>query len=89
MCARIEEIGPALAETLSEASPTVAELVAASQEELTPLEGVGEKRGAPRAVGHAYRDHTSRIGTQPSSASTRSASTAFRTAPRSTLSPPR
>ena len=54
MYACIEGIGPGLADTLYEAYPTVAELVAADRDELTRLDGIGEKRA--RTVLAALRD---------------------------------
>lgn len=54
MYACIEGIGPELAETLYETYPTVAELVAASREELLAVEGIGEKRA--RTIRAALRD---------------------------------
>lgn len=44
MYACIDGVGPEIADALYEAYPTVAELVAASREELTRIDGVGEKR---------------------------------------------
>lgn len=44
MYACIEGIGPELAETLYQRFPTVAELVAASREELLAVPGIGETR---------------------------------------------
>lgn len=54
MYACIDGIGPELAETLYEAYPTVAELVAASREELREVDGIGDTRA--RTIQTALRD---------------------------------
>lgn len=54
MYACIDGVGPELAAALYEAFPTVAELVAASRDELTAVEGIGEKRA--RAIRSALSD---------------------------------
>lgn len=54
MYACIEGIGPELADTLYEAYPTVSELVAASRDDLTGIDGIGDKRA--RTILTALRD---------------------------------
>lgn len=54
MYACIEGIGPELAEALYEMYPTVAELLAASRDDLLAVEGIGEKRA--RTIRAALQD---------------------------------